>query len=181
MAPATPVDQAFDRYAVLSKLIELEMERGRANPKDGRYVALGITEIGDTKREAAHKIVETLDGLAKLTEHVAILDMAASLERLFRARIANVIGDARKTLAENARRERSRELAPKLVRSIEEFRGLRDIADLVEAVLSGKVIETLMLVSDSRNKFAHGTDLSIAPVVEPAQARENLNEIVSRL
>src|SRR5215469_12547629 len=97
---SSPIDHAFKRCSLLSRVIQFEYERARANPLDQRNVELGIFDLGEKveKKEAQDRIEEAFSEVVALSNHLAILDMAAALEYFFRARVGTAIGEARKTL-----------------------------------------------------------------------------------
>lgn len=178
----TPVDQAYKRCSLLARLVEAEYKRARSNPTDDRYVTLGVIEPWERKERttALRQIEVTFGELVALVDHLTILDMAASFERSFNARIATAVGAARKTLRQKygpsalAGREG-------LVRNGDDFQGLGSIANLINAALSGEVTEKLAKVRENRNRFAHGTDLSVPPTILQEDARGALNEAVGLL
>lgn len=176
----TPIDEAFERCRLLASLVDLEYRRARANPNDKRYVELGILAQGMEKRNALKRIESTFDDLAALVEHLAILDMAAGLEKLFRLRIATAVGEARKTLREKfgestlARRER-------LVREADDFQGFKEIIQFLSSDLSAETQQILDKVRENRNRFAHGTNIRNPSTIPKEEARTALNYVVDLL
>jgi ribosomal 50S subunit-associated protein YjgA (DUF615 family) len=178
--PSSPVDQAFERCSLLARLIDSEYDRARANPTDERYVNLGVIERGEKVAKAKAQIEQAFDDLVAIVEHLTILDMAAALERLFKARIATAVGEARRTLREKHRGD-ALAARVKLVREIEDFQGLNDITKLISADLSGEMQEQLDKVRENRNRFVHGTDLRNPPTILKEEAQAALNEAVALL
>jgi hypothetical protein len=173
----TPVDRAFERCKLLAQVVALEYRRARANPLDDRYATLGITERGELKADAVHQIEEAFSDLEALVNHLTILDMAAAFEKMFNARIATAVGEARKTLRG---KHRGPVLAGRdgIVREMEDFRGLSNITNLIGADLDEQVKKRIESVRENRNRFAHGTDLTTPPTIPREEARDALNEAV---
>lgn len=176
----TDVDKAFERCRLLAALVKAEYERARANPMQDRYVKMGVTQQGDTKGDAIKKIEDAFSDLTGLVDHLTILDMAATLEKVFGQRITTAVGEARKVLVEtfhpNALAARE-----SMVRDSASFEGLREIVALIGSGLSGEVQELLSTVRENRNRFAHGTDLRNPPTVLTGDARNALNEAFALL
>jgi hypothetical protein len=177
--PRSPVDQAFNRYQVLSRLLYIARQRALADPTHERNVNAGLTARGQRKQEAVRDIEEVFDDLDGLVGHLALLDMAGAFERHFRERLATAIGEARKAV-----RERYRSGIPLyahregLIRDADDFQALTGIERLVGGRISDEVRDQWETIRRNRNDFAHGTSLREPPAITSEQARDTLNEII---
>jgi hypothetical protein len=178
-SPPTPIDKAFERCRLLARLIDLEYQRARGTPTAKRYIDLGVIRQEDKIEEAREQIKQAFDELVALINHLTILDMAAALEHLFKARITTAVGEARKALRTKYRGRRALAAREKLVREIDDFEGLSDITKLISSDLSGEMQQLLDKVRENRNRFAHGTDLRNPPTILSEDARAALNEAVA--
>ncbi len=144
---------------------------------DATNIDLGLTEPGRKKSEVERDIKDAFESLTNLIDHLGILDMASAFEGLFRARLSNAIGEARKAVGAKAK---IRQLynRDRLIREIDDFQGLANIIRLISGHLSPEVTGILTQIRDDRNKFTHGTDIGLPPRTTIDQARETLNEII---
>ena len=177
-----PVDRAYARYKILTRLLESARQRAVSDPTNERNVDLGLTTRGQKKEDAQRSIEEAFADLEGLVSHLAILDMAAAFEKYFRERLNTAIGEARKVV-----RERYRSGMPLyahregLVRDAEDFQALVGIEQLIGGRISAEVHGAGEMIRKNRNAFAHGTDLQHPPTITIERAWETLNEIIEIL
>src|SRR5260370_37235615 len=99
----TDIDDAYARYQILSRILERARERAVGNPTDNANINLGLTERGQKRQEARRQIEEIFEELGGLVNHLAILDMAATFEKFFLARLNTALGQDRKVIRERYR------------------------------------------------------------------------------
>jgi hypothetical protein len=178
----TPVDEAFDRYQMLSRLLDAARQRALSDPTHQRNVDVGLTTREQMKQDAVRSIEDAFEDLGGLVNHVALLDMAGAFESYFRARLDTAIGEARKVV-----RERFRSSVPlhahreSLIRDADDFQGLADIGRLIGERVSAEVRDNWEMIRKNRNSFAHGTDIRRPPTITSERTRETLSEIIEAL
>lgn len=178
---SSPVDEAFDRCEILSRILARARIVSLADPTHSRNQDLGLTEPGDTKATARRKIETAFDAIEGLVNHVAVLDMAASFEALFRARLGNALGEARALLRDEYREKFLFMARESLAARQADFEGLGGLERLLGPYLSGETAHALREIRNARNEFTHGTDIRRAPSVTRDQVLSILNEIAARL
>lgn len=182
MAMQSPIDRAFERYQILSRILDRARQRALADPTNEANVELGLTVRGQRREDARSSISDYFEDLGGLVNHVALLDMAAAFEGYFRARLGTSIGEARKVV-----RERYRSNIPLhaqregLIRVADEFQGLAEIERLIGGQMSPEIRGVWEIIRKNRNSFAHGTDIRTPPTVTGEQTRETLNEVLGSL
>jgi len=180
--PGNPVDQAFNRYRLLTRLLEDARQRAVSDTTHERNVDVGLTTRGQKKQEALHNIEDAFEDLGGLVNHLALIDMAAALERYFGERLRTAIGEARKVV-----RDRYRSSVPLhahregLIRDADDFQGMADIERLIGGHVPAEVRAEWATIRRNRNNFAHGTDIRIPPTITSEQARQLLNEMIEIL
>ncbi len=152
-----------------------------ANPLHHRNVELGLIVEGDDKKTASRKIVDTFDSIDDLVAHVAVIDMAAAFELLFRARLGTAIGEARKRLSENYSIDTMFAFREDLVRGAADLQGLGEIGKFVRKNLSDETADAFQRIKDPRNRFAHGTDIGNVPAIQRGEIRDTLNRMAEPL
>lgn len=177
----TPVDAAFARCRLLERIVGRAAAQASADPTHARNVELGLTEKGDRKADAARKIAAAFEELAHLVNHLAILDMAAALETLFKARLGTAIGEGRRAMREHYEISTLWAAREHLIREATDFAGLRDIEAFLGGHLSEAVRADLGSIRAARNRFAHGTDIRQPPAITSDAARDTLAEVASWL
>jgi hypothetical protein len=181
-ASPSPVDQAFNRCLLLSRLLDLARQRAISDPTHQRNVAIGLAGRGQKRPDAIRSIEDAFEDLGGLVNHLALIDMAGAFERHFRLRLDTAIGEARKVI-----RERYRSSIPlhahreSLVRQAHDFQGLADIERLIGGRVSAEIRDEWEMIRKNRNNFAHGTDIRAPPTITNEQARQTLNEIIEIL
>jgi hypothetical protein len=181
-AASNPVDQAFNRHRILSRLLALARERALADPTHQRNVDLGLIPSGFQRRDAMRRIEDAFEDLGGLVNHLGLLDMAAAFERYFRARLDTAIGEARKAV-----REKYRASVPlyahreSLIREVDEFQGLAEIERLIGRNITPEVRRHWEMIRENRNLFAHGTDIRTPPTISGVRAREILIEMIEAM
>ncbi|HEX4113970.1 MAG TPA: hypothetical protein VH020_15665 [Stellaceae bacterium] len=175
------IDEAFDRYETLSRILEKARQSALSNPMHDRNIDLGLTQRGQKKGDAITRINETFEDLTSLINHLGILDMAAAFEKTFRARLGTAIGEARNVLRDNYKIETLRNVRQKLIHDPDNLRGLAKAISVIRATLSKEVAELLEAIRESRNNFAHGTDIRTPPGITAEKTKDTLNEIIKSL
>jgi len=181
-APLSPIDRAYDRYQILTRLLDLARQRALGDPTHERNVGVGLTTRGQTREDAVRNIEDAFEDLGGLVNHVAILDMAGVFESHFRARLDTAIGEARKVV-----RERFRSSVPlhahreSLIHDADDFQGLADIGRLIGHRVSAEVQDNWEMIRKNRNSFAHGTDIRRPPTITSERTKDTLKEIIEAL
>ena len=178
--PFEEVEAARLRCRLLFQIVESARIRALDNPTSDFAIALRLFEVGEKKGDASKKLARAFDELYGLIAHLTIIDMTASLEKAVSGRLKNAIGAARKTLQERKYQPGTfHEVRDAFVRDADDFLGLKGIEALVSSSLSKEVKDTLMAVREERNKFAHGTNVTDAPLVEADAAYEALKAVAA--
>lgn len=181
MAKLSPMDAAYRRCRILTRLVERARSEAVANPSQDRWKDFEITASGDTRAECAAKVTEAFDQILNLLNHVTILDMAASFEMASKVRLATRIGETRSAVAAAAQGRNLPAYHAQLVRSQKDFDGLASLAQLLTGHIDEEVGDVLHAVRESRNAFAHGTDVTVPPKAERDEALSALTEALSRI
>jgi hypothetical protein len=182
--PVDAVQKAFLRCEVLSQIVAQAKARAMANPTDEYTVKLGITSKGEPKSDADKKIRQIFEQLDGLIAHLALLDIVASFELAFGARLKNAVGEARKAVRENYPPNSSGLLfqaRESLVRQVDHYGGIGGIEALLKPHLDAALLAKLQNIRENRNQFAHGTDVEILPTIQRADALKALSEIAGLL
>lgn len=183
MASSSAVDRAYQRCQILTKLVERARDDALANPTQQRWADVEITSPDDLKADAKKKVEETFGELLNLINHITLIDMAASFERVCRDRLRNQVGLARSALSDRASK-RDSNLAryhQRLVHEVDDFEGLAAFGGLLDGYLAKELGEKLKLIREGRNNFAHGTDIKTAPKVARGEVLETLNATLELL
>jgi hypothetical protein len=171
------VEAARRRCAVLTSILRKAKERALADPTGPYPMALGIIETGEKKEDAVKKVKRTFEELDGLLAYFTIIDLTASLEKVFSSRLGTAVGEARKIVREKFKIAPFNGVREALVHDVGDFQTLQGIANLLSSVLDEDLGKKLKSVQFERNKFAHGTDVTAAPVVSPNEAYEILKAI----
>lgn len=179
---SSPVSEAFERYRKLSHILEYVRRVSLENPTGERNVELGLTTLGQPKRDAVRSIEQSLEDLGGLVSHLAILDMAAAFEDHVRSRLATAVGEARRVVRrgyrENTPFHRARE---RLIHGAEDFQGMSAIIKLIRGHVSQELIQDIESIRENRNKLSHGTDVHVPPTITIEKARDTLQKIIDAL
>ncbi len=172
------IDAAFNRAAALDGFIAEARELVRRNPSDTRLRTLA--PLG--AKLDRDKLLQTLDSLQSLVDHIAILDMATAFESSAKARISTRIGETRGAVEEGARRlKHSPWHHAKLIHSAKDYAGLHDVFGLLEGLVDKNTMEALGLVRSNRNEIAHGKSYEVPPTITRAEAQTFLTEALEAL
>jgi hypothetical protein len=181
-ATPSPVDRAYNRCQILTRVLDGARQRALADPTHERNIDLGLTTRGQKKPDAQRSIEDAFEDLFGLINHLALLDMAGAFERHFRERLNTAIGEARKVVRERYRSDRPLYAHREgLVRDAEDFQALTGIEQLIGGRMSAEVRAAWETIRKNRNAFAHGADIRLPPTITSERAWETLNEIIEIL
>ena len=181
MANSSALDAAYRRCRTLTLLVERARSEAVANPSQDRWKDFEITSPGDSRVACAAKVNDAFDQILNLLNHVTILDMAASFEMATKARLGTRIGDTRSAIAAAVQKNSLPVYHARLVRSQKDFDGLNSLAELLQGHIDENVSEVLSAVRESRNAFAHGTDVTVPPKAGREEALGALREALDRI
>jgi hypothetical protein len=175
--PFDAVEAARSRCKLLLHLLTAAKTRALSDPTGNYTVDMGIIARGDKKADAVAKVNRVFEELDGLLAHVTLIDMTASLEKAFSSRLGTAVGEARKTLREGYNLGAFQRVHESLVRDAEDFQGLAGIEKLLSSQMSEELKDALRVVRSERNKFAHGTDVSVPPLINADEAFDALKVI----
>ncbi|MBV9218172.1 MAG: hypothetical protein JOY94_02055 [Methylobacteriaceae bacterium] len=111
------------------------------------------------------KYKKTFSEIDGLVSYLTILDISASFEVAFREELKNAVGEARKAARNNYDIDTLSRVRESLVHNIEFYGGFGGIESLLKAHLDDTLVASLKAIRENRNRFAHGTDVEIAPTI----------------
>jgi hypothetical protein len=171
------VDAARKRCELLLRILKLTRDRALADPTGSYTVALGIISVGDKKDDAARKVAKAFEELDGLLSHLTLIDMTAALEQALTRRIATAVGEARRAVKDEYQLEVFSRVREALVHEVDDFQGLAGIETLLSAQMSDELKLKLRTIRSERNKFAHGTDVTVPPLIDTSAVYDTLKTI----
>jgi hypothetical protein len=182
-SPIDSVEKAFFRCEILLKILD-DTKRRTISDKANQFpyaFSLGIIEKGDTIDEAKLKIESIFSQLESLITHLTILDVAASFENIFRERLKNAIGEARKAVRKNYKIQTLFKVREELVQDVAAYSGLGGLETLLGPQLDQELLGKLKAIRANRNRFVHGTEIHALPTIDGADALKALREVAELL
>ena len=166
MKKITEVQKAYERVAVLKRIVEQERVRAETNPLAQRNVDLGLVQLDLPYQKAKDQISRYFSELTSFLDHLHVAHVAAAFEQEAKARVATTLGEARKTI--KLARKGQADWPVRLLIGMEQVDGLKSL----ENILNFDGIDT-KLYRDARlcrNNFGHSVDFDQTPAITSLEA-----------